>query len=868
MSRRPLTAGIVLGVGLLSAPRAPTEPPPPGPCEEATARGKALFKAGETDAALAAFDSAVALAGATGLRCRGEALYRIGVARDHRGEFAAAEYPLGQAEALAHELGDEHLLASVWNHRGLMARQLAHFDEAERYFRQSETVFRALGERVHASASLGNLGLVCQNRGDFVCGLDAQQRALELDPRNSYAMFNIAVIYELQGEDRLALDYCRRSAAIDHEDGDVVHEAVSVINAGRAEARLGNVAGALASFASARPALEKAGDGDLLGELENALGEVQQQAGHKEEAVRHFSEAVRLQEGVPVHLSDSLVALSSAQLAAGQPAAALSSSRRSLEIGKLSESWSVASAAWTAIGEARESLGDLEEARAAYGEAVALNEGWRGHVAGDESARQRFFEQRLKPYHRLLALAVARGDQEEALRRAEQARARVLVDALQQGRQIGTRLLAPEERAREAAAEDAVRVLEAQREAADEKGRAKIGLQLDAARRNLVAIRTALLSAHGDVRLARGEAELVTREQLFPLLADGSAAVAFTVTERATYAFAFTAAPGPTVQASAATLPIGEAAWRARVQSFRDALARRDLDIGGEAQALYRDLLGPTRLAIAGRKRLYLVPDGPLWEVPFAALQARPRHYLVEDTALAVAPSLTGLAAWRARPASVRPAAGWEFLGIGETEFGPSRNPLPGSVPHVRAVAALYGPTAHTLLDREATEERAKAELGRARVLHFATHGVVGPASPLYSALLLARAGAGSTENGRLEAREILDLDLPADLAVLSACETARGRIGAGEGVIGLSWAFSVAGVRNTVVSLWSVDAASTADLMLAFHRAAQGGQEYPDALRAAELALMRDPKTRHPFYWAPFLLIGDGRRGGEAGRE
>ena len=70
------------------------------------------------------------------------------------------------------------------------------------------------------------------------------------------------------------------------------------------------------------------------------------------------------------------------------------------------------------------------------------------------------------------------------------------------------------------------------------------------------------------------------------------------------------------------------------------------------------------------------------------------------------------------------------------------------------------------------------------------------------------------------------------------------------------------------MVSLWNVDATSTADLMLAFHRAAQGGQEYPEALRAAELALLRDPKTRHPFYWGPFVLIGDGRRFVEAGRE
>ena len=101
MSRRPLAvAGIVLGISLLFPTRGPTAPPL-DTCQDAIACGKALFKAGETEAAVAACDSALSLAGASGLSCRGEALYRIGVARDHRGELAAAEGPLGQAEALA-----------------------------------------------------------------------------------------------------------------------------------------------------------------------------------------------------------------------------------------------------------------------------------------------------------------------------------------------------------------------------------------------------------------------------------------------------------------------------------------------------------------------------------------------------------------------------------------------------------------------------------------------------------------------------------------------------------------------------------------------------------------------------------------------
>jgi CHAT domain-containing protein len=107
-----------------------------------------------------------------------------------------------------------------------------------------------------------------------------------------------------------------------------------------------------------------------------------------------------------------------------------------------------------------------------------------------------------------------------------------------------------------------------------------------------------------------------------------------------------------------------------------------------------------------------------------------------------------------------------------------------------------------------------------------------------------------------------MQLDLKADLAVLSACETARGRIGAGEGVIGFSWAMFIAGVPSTVVSQWKVDSASTRDLMVNFHRSLISKQTRTtkaDALREAALKLMRNPETSHPFYWAGFVLVGDG---------
>jgi CHAT domain-containing protein len=109
-------------------------------------------------------------------------------------------------------------------------------------------------------------------------------------------------------------------------------------------------------------------------------------------------------------------------------------------------------------------------------------------------------------------------------------------------------------------------------------------------------------------------------------------------------------------------------------------------------------------------------------------------------------------------------------------------------------------------------------------------------------------------------------MDLKSELVVLSACQTARGRVSAGEGVVGMSWAWFVAGCPTTVVSQWEVDASSTRQLMVEFHRglakrSGTGGAALSKAesLRLAALSLLKGTKYRHPFYWAAFVIVGDG---------
>ena len=148
-------------------------------------------------------------------------------------------------------------------------------------------------------------------------------------------------------------------------------------------------------------------------------------------------------------------------------------------------------------------------------------------------------------------------------------------------------------------------------------------------------------------------------------------------------------------------------------------------------------------------------------------------------------------------------------------------HPLPETEAEVAAIAA----TARTqmkkvLVGRKADEKTFKALAPQYATIHLATHGVLDNRDPLNSYLLLTKTEDETENDGLLHAREIIDLNLDADLAVLSACETGNGRISPGEGVIGMSWAFLVAGARSVVVSQWRVNSASTSRLMKSFYQA------------------------------------------------
>ncbi|MEL7504361.1 MAG: CHAT domain-containing protein [Cyanobacteria bacterium J06554_6] len=255
------------------------------------------------------------------------------------------------------------------------------------------------------------------------------------------------------------------------------------------------------------------------------------------------------------------------------------------------------------------------------------------------------------------------------------------------------------------------------------------------------------------------------------------------------------------------------------------------------------------------------IPQDMLFFTPFAALQDRSGSFLIEHHTPVTAPSIQFLALTEARQQQLNslPTAPTALV-VGNPTMpqvrleinGPWQQlpVLPGAEIEADAIARLL--ETRPLIGAAATEAAVVNQLPAARIIHLATHGLLDPVYGFQSALALA---PGSGEDGLLKTREIINLDLQADLVVLSACDTGRGRL-TGDGVIGLARSFIGAGVPSIVVSLWAIPDAPTAKLMTEFYQQLDQGGSKAQALRQAMLETLETHP--HPRNWAAFTLIGE----------
>ena len=268
--------------------------------------------------------------------------------------------------------------------------------------------------------------------------------------------------------------------------------------------------------------------------------------------------------------------------------------------------------------------------------------------------------------------------------------------------------------------------------------------------------------------------------------------------------------------------------------------------IADAPQKLYDLLISPVKKHIQGN-RICIVPYGILNYLPFQALHDGSK-YLVEEYAISYIPSLSVL---EYLPRGER-KENYRILAFGNPDLKDKAFDLPATEKEVDEIKSIF-PGTEIYKREKATKVLAKKLASQFDIIHFASHGEYIQENPLASCIRLA---PENEDDGRLEANEIFDMDMKADLVVTSACQTSIGQIRRGDEVVGLTRAFLYAGASSVLGSLWSISDEATAVFMKEFYANLKTFDK-AEALRQAQVKMIQSKEYKNPFYWAAFNLTG-----------
>jgi CHAT domain-containing protein/tetratricopeptide (TPR) repeat protein len=817
--------------------------------------------------------------------------YHIGVVHYLQSDYELALEYYTKTLALGEASGSKLDIAASLTGIGIIHYRHGRYDLALDYYHRALLLREELGSSLGIAYALGNIGTVYHVLGNYSLALEYHQKDLALlesvgaKPDAITTLHNIGLVYESQGNYRLALEYQQKALALIEETGSRAKVPLVLTAIGNIHRMVGDYRQALDDYQKGLAVCEAVGDKQLMGATLEFIGDLHRVQGHYSEALEHYRKCLSLAEAINAKqlLASALKNIGRVHKLQGNNSLALEFTERAInlarELRKPETLWS----ALTIAGTAQQALNQPARARQAFEEAIATIETLRSNVAGGEQERQRFFENKLSPYQALMELLLSQNETAQALAVAERAKARVLLDVLQSGRITVSKAMSNEEKEGEAKLRGEMTLLnaqlrrESQSQTPDQARIDSLRNRLEKARLSYESFETNMYASHPALKTQRGEATRpFTVEQSVDLQDDKSAFLEYVVTDNTTFLFVLTAGvnDGSRIGEHRPELKVYDLKIKRkdlveRVNAFGTRMSNNDLEFADSAAELYQTLISPARSQLQGRSRVVIIPDDVLWETPFQALRSPKGRFLIQDVAVSYVPSLTVL---RAIVKTRKPHAASSLLAMGNPKLdgrtisrsknvsmGATFEPLPEAERMVKDLAHIYGvKTSKVYVGADAREGRLKAEASTYRVLQLATHGVINNASPMYSHVVLAQ-NDDSKEDGLLEAWEIMQMDLNAELTVLSACETARGRVGAGEGVIGLAWALFVAGCPTTVVSQWKVESSSTTELMLEFHRQLIAGATKSEAMRRTALKLIADKRFSHPFFWAGFIVVGDG---------
>jgi CHAT domain-containing protein/tetratricopeptide (TPR) repeat protein len=761
-----------------------------------------------------------------------------------KGDFTKALALL--REALQHQeaVSDVAGAGETLNLLGLAHRGLGEYAKALSAHEQSFVRKQARDDVAGMAGVLINMGTVYIALGDHASAKSHLERGLALAERSGHrpwienALNNLGVLHLNMADPQLALETWQRGRAAYAALGDTHGVAVTLENIGCAYAQMGEFAKALAAHLESLELVEKLGDKAGLTISMSNIGRAYQGLGDAPKARTYYERGAREAKSrrQTPELVLALTRLAGYHLWQGDPAAAL--------------------------GAAKEALDQTETMLTGLGEEQGAQA--RAEFAG---------------LYGLGAQAAARaGDAAELLRFLESGRACALLDALDRRDLIRWKAESLPEELRRLDVEAQAR----EREAREALERAYRGEDREARRAALQALDEALEGQRQvndriqrEVNLRQQAALFYPRaktlEEIGSTLTQDQALVLYGLCQEEALALVVRPDGGRVVS-------LGKSSALIAACEALDA-SKPGTDPEAALHVLRAWLVAPLELEEDVRQVL-ISPEGRLCYVPFNAL--------FEQTVTLTPSGTTHVAL-----AEEAHAWGQGVLALGDPDYagvsGGARatyyrgRPL-AALPSTRVEAGAVG--TKVLLGADASEpgfHASGATSPRWSAVHLACHGLVNVEKPMLSALALSRAGES---DGFLTAREVLWTKVPADLVVLSACETAVGRIVRGEGIVGLTRAFMFAGAPRVICSLWKVDDEATAALMLKFYElwlgasrdavalsepgappGAPGGSKGPnqgqpklsaaEALRQAQEHVRAQAKWRHPYYWAAWVLWG-----------
>jgi CHAT domain-containing protein/tetratricopeptide (TPR) repeat protein len=815
------------------------------------------------------------------------ALAGLGRVRLRQGELAEAGSFFEQALARAEGSGNARTLSYLTSNTGVVHARAGRYESAIERFARAVALAATSADARTEARSLTNLANAYKDLGDYERAIKIYERSLALWQRvnqregEMLTLTNLGNVYLIQDDVERAQAILERALSLS-EGTDTDDEGRVLVNLADIDRRRGNYARAVSLAERSLALRRRVGNPRGIASSLEMLGQCLQASGESERALRHLSEALAIQRSIQdVYLqSETLVRMAELERARGR---------------------------------LREALPHAEQA-------VALVESLRAAVTSPE-LRASFVAVERGKYDALVDILMrlherepASGHDAAALTVSERAGARVLLDSLVEARAdiragVEPGLLARERELQERLGEGSARLsglLARESTPPEEVSRAR--QELDARSVEYAEVQ-ALIRRQSPRYAALTQPTPPTLEQVRQdALDDDTILLEYYLGDDRSFLWAV----GPRALVSQALPERARIEGQARRvhellterQRSRDAAAVRAADaaLRTESAALSQALLGGVapRLATDWKgKRLLIVAPGALAYVPFGALplpgSSAPRPLLL-DHEIVYAPSASVLIAARREPGASADAPpsvavvadpvfeasdprvhGARTRRIGVAPPGPigltralqtlGRDHFP-RLPFSRAEAAAiesFVPARALLRATDFAASRQLVEQGALsdrRIVHFATHGILDTQHPDLSGLVLSLVDEkGEPRDGFLRMHEIYNLRLPADLVVLSACQTALGREVRGEGLIGLTRGFMYAGARRVIATLWQVDDESTAELMKRFYRALlREGQPPAAALRTAQAEMSRDRRWSSPFHWAAFTMQGDWR--------